>query len=181
MTNQIQSFLYDVGRAAVGVLGACVAMLEPTIPFIVICTIAILMDCFTAWSLSRRVKNKYPGANDGKFKSHYAGRVFITMLKVYAVIVLAFLIDEIVFPDINMMLPNIVAGAVCFWQLWSMLENESSCNDARWAEIAQRIMIDKTERHFDVDLSDLKKKNKTTDKKANTDTTDVDDPNVSPK
>lgn len=37
-----------------------------------------------------------------------------------------------------------------------MLENESSCNDAKWAKIAQRIMVDKTERHFDIDLHELK-------------------------
>ena len=73
-----------------------------------------------------------------------------------AVTVLAYLIDTIIFPDMAMMLPNIVAGTVCFWQIWSMLENESSCNDARWADVAQRIMVDKTERHFDIDLHELK-------------------------
>lgn len=82
--------------------------------------------------------------------------MFITLVKVYAVTVLAYMIDTIIFPDMTMLLPNIVAGTVCFWQIWSMLENESSCNDARWAEVAQRIMVDKTERHFDIDLHELK-------------------------
>lgn len=140
-------------------VGGLIAILEPTFPFIVVCTIAVLMDCYTAWSLSKRVKKKFPGANDGKFKSHYAGRVFITLLKVYAVIVLAFLIDRYIFPDFELILPNIISGAVCFWQMWSMLENESSCSDAKWAKAAQRIMVDKTERHFDIDLSPLKDDN----------------------
>lgn len=139
-----------------GALGALLALLQPTVPFILICTIAVLLDCYTAWSLSRRVKKRFPGANDGKFKSHYAGRVFITLVKVYALTVLAFLIDHYIFPHVSLMLPNMVAGAVCFWQIWSMLENESSCNDARWAKIAQRILVDKTERHFDIDLHELK-------------------------
>ena len=52
-------------------------------------------------------------------------------------------------------LANITAGAVCFWQLWSMLENESSCSDERWAKVLQKVLVDKTERHFDVDLSVL--------------------------
>lgn len=138
-------------------LFAMVAFLKPTIPFILITTFAILLDCYTAWSLSRRVKKKYPGANDGKFKSHYAGRVFVTLLKVYTLTVLAFLVDQYIFPHFSLHLANMVAGAVCFWQIWSMLENESSCNDARWAKIAQRILVDKTERHFDIDLSELKK------------------------
>lgn len=136
--------------------GALVALLQPTVPFIIICTIAILFDCYTAWSLSHRVKKKYPGANDGKFKSRYAGRVFVTLIKVYALTILAYLVQTFILEGLPIKLANIVAAAVCFWQVWSMLENESSCNDAKWAKIAQRILVDKTERHFDIDLSELK-------------------------
>lgn len=158
MNELLKTFIAHCGRYCVSTLGALVAFLQPTFPFIVVCTIAILCDCYTAWSLSRRVKKKYPGANDGKFKSNYAGRVFVTLIKVYALTVLAFLIETYIFEGLPMKLSNIVAGAVCFWQVWSMLENESSCNDAKWAKVAQRILVDKTERHFDVDLSDLKER-----------------------
>lgn len=156
MTNSIHLVYSTIGRYICSVVGACFALIEPTFPFLLVCTIAVLFDCFTAWSLSRRVKKKFPGANDGKFKSHYAGRVFVTLIKVYALTILAFLIERYIFPDFKLLLPNMVAGAVCFWQIWSMLENESSCNNAHWAKIAQRIMIDKTERHFDIDLHELK-------------------------
>lgn len=158
MNELLKTFITHCGRYCVSTFGALVALLQPTFPFIVICTIAILCDCYTAWSLSRRVKKKYPGANDGKFKSNYAGRVFVTLIKVYALTVLAFLIETYIFEGLPVKLANIVAGAVCFWQIWSMLENESSCNDAKWAKIAQRILVDKTERHFDVDLSELKER-----------------------
>ena len=156
MTSNIHSILSLVGKHIMGVMGACVAMIRPTFPFILVCTLAVLADCYTAWSLSRRVKKRFPGANDGKFKSNYAGRVFITLIKVYSLTILVHLIDAMVFPEIAFHLPQVVAGAVCFWQIWSMLENESSCNDAKWAKIAQRIMVDKTERHFDIDLHELK-------------------------
>lgn len=156
MTSNIHSILSLVGKHIMGVMGACVAMIRPTFPFILVCTLAVLADCYTAWSLSRRVKKRFPGANDGKFKSNYAGRVFITLIKVYSLTILVHLIDAMVFPEIALHLPQMVAGAVCFWQIWSMLENESSCNDAKWAKIAQRIMVDKTERHFDIDLHELK-------------------------
>ena len=158
MTNSINPIISAIGKNLTGCFGAIVAFLHPTIPFILICTLAVLFDCFTAWSLSHRVKKKFPEAADGKFKSNYAGRVFVTLIKVYALVVLAFLIDTYIFPDLAMHLPNIVAGTVCFWQVWSMLENESSCNDAKWAKIAQRILVDKTERHFDIDLHELKHK-----------------------
>ena len=156
MNEYLKELLSLIGRNIMTLFGAFLAMLEPTIPFILICTLAVLCDCYTAWALSRRVKKKYPGSNDGKFKSNYAGRVFVTLIKVYALTVLAHLIDLYIFPDLSLRLPNIVAGAVCFWQVWSMLENESSCNDARWARVAQRVMVDKTERHFDIDLHELK-------------------------
>lgn len=146
-----------MGKYIMTAIGGVLGILEPTFPFIVVCTIAVLMDCYTAWTLSRRVKKKFPGANDGKFKSNYAGRVFITLCKVYAVIILAYLVDHYIFAAMPMYLPNIVSGAVCFWQMWSMLENESSCNDAKWATLLQRILVDKTERHFDIDLSELKR------------------------
>lgn len=89
---------------------------------------------------------------------NYAGRVFVTLIKVYALTVLAFLIETYIFEGLPVKLANIVAGAVCFRQVWSMLENESSCNDAKWAKIAQRILVDKTERHFEIDLSELKER-----------------------
>lgn len=156
MTELFKTIIPNYGRYCMSTFGALVALLQPTVPFIIICTIAILFDCYTAWSLSRRVKRKYPGANDGKFKSRYAGRVFVTLIKVYALTILAYLVQTFILEGLPIKLANIVAAAVCFWQVWSMLENESSCNDAKWAKIAQRILVDKTERHFDIDLSELK-------------------------
>ena len=156
MTN-IHSALFSlVGKHILGIIGASIAVIKPTFPFILVCTLAVLADCYTAWALSRRVKKRFPQANDGKFKSSYAGRVFVTLIKIYTLTILVHLIDVIVFSEVSLHLPQIVAGMVCFWQIWSMLENESSCNDAKWAKIAQRIMVDKTERHFDIDLHELK-------------------------
>lgn len=156
MKEYILQLFSFFSKTLFGLFGAMCAFLEPTVPFILICTLAVFMDCYTAWALSRRVKKKFPGANDGKFKSNYAGRVFMTLIKVYALTILAFLIQTYIFEGMPLKLANIVAGAVCFWQVWSMLENESSCNDAKWAKIAQRIMVDKTERHFDINLHELK-------------------------
>lgn len=147
----------ELSRWFFTIAGALIAFLHPTFPFILVCTFAVLGDVYTAWSLSRRVKRLYPGANDGKFKSCYAGKVFETLIKVYLLIILAYLIETFIFEGLPIRLANIAAGAVCFWQVWSILENESSCNNAKWAKVAQSVMVDKTERHFDLDLSELKK------------------------
>ena len=151
-------FLNSTGRSLFSVIGGVVALLHPTFPFILVCTIMVLADVYTAWSLSRRVKRKFPNANDGKFKSIYFGRVFMTLIKIYVLIILSFLMETYIFEGLHIRLVNITAGAVCFWQLWSMLENESSCSDEKWARVLQKVLVDKTARHFDIDLSELEKK-----------------------
>lgn len=156
----MEEIMNNIGRSLFSLLGAVVAVLEPALPYIVICTLAVLYDCYTAWSLSRRVKRAHPERiKDGKFKSHNAGKVIVTLIKVYALIVLAFLMQLHIIGDaLPIDLTKVAAGTVCFWQLWSILENESSCNGARWAKVAQKILVDKTERHFDIDLSEMEEK-----------------------
>ena len=152
-------FLNTTSRWLFSIIGGAVALLHPTFPFILVCTLLVLADVYTAWSLSRRVKRKFPNANDGKFKSIYFGRIFMTLIKINVLIILSHLIETFIFEGMQIRLTNIAAGAVCFWQLWSMLENESSCSDERWAKMLQKVLVDKTARHFDIDLSELGKKN----------------------
>lgn len=140
-------------------IGAIIAILEPTLPYLIICTIMIFADCFTAWQLSRRARKAYPErvSGDGKkFKSQHFGKVIVTVLKAWALIIMAFLMQKHITDGLPIDLTKVAAGAICFWQLWSILENESSCNGSKWAKMLQKILVDKTSRHFDIDLTDLK-------------------------
>ncbi len=138
--------------------GALIVIFEPTLPIIIICTLVILYDCFTACALARRVAHTHPQKASGEISSRRGLRVVNTILKVYSIVILAHLIDTYILLGIPIKLTNVVAGMVCFWHLWSMCENESSCNDSKWAKIVQRIMVDKTERHFDIELPELKQR-----------------------
>lgn len=149
---------YDILRWIFTALGALAAILQPTLPYLLICTFMILADCYTAWSLSKRAMKMFPDkvSMDGKkFKSHNFGKVIMTLLKAYALIIMAFFIQRHITDAWPIELTKVAAGAICFWQLWSILENESSCNGAKWARILQKILVDKTSRHFDIDLSEL--------------------------
>ena len=153
--------LSEILRWAFTAIGAIVAIIEPAYPYLLICTMMILADCFTAWSLSKRAQKSYPDrvSQDGKkFKSHNFGKVIVTLLKAYALIIMAFLIQQHITDSWPIDITKVAAGAICFWQVWSILENESSCNGAKWAKTLQKILVDKTSRHFDIDLSDLKPK-----------------------
>jgi uncharacterized membrane protein HdeD (DUF308 family) len=138
-----------------GLTGAIIACFVQTIPFALICLFAIFVDCVSAFRLTLRVKSKFPGKCTGKFKSDSAKKMFGTLFMIYAVICLLHTVDKYIFTFMDMYLANIVAGAFCMVQVISILENESSCNDNKWAKTLQKILIDKTARHLDIDLSNL--------------------------
>lgn len=138
-------------------VGTILGLLEPTIPFAGICLFAILVDCFTAYRLGKRVKAQNPKAttDDAKFKSNYARRMFYTLCVIYACTVLGWLIDTYMYPFMDLYLANFISGGFCLVQLLSILENESSCNKARWAKVLQRVLVNKAARHLDIDKEDL--------------------------
>lgn len=139
------------------IIGALWGLLQPTIPFAGIVGFAIVLDCITAWRLSKRVKKQNPKAkeDDGKFKSQYARRMFYTLLIVWACTFLGWLIDDFMYPFVDLYLANFISSGFCLVQLISILENESSCNDARWAKVLQTVLVNKAARHLEIDPEDL--------------------------
>ena len=123
---------------------------------VVVCTLAVIIDCISAIKLAKRVKKT--GKGTGKTTSAKGKKILSTLLSIYTLIMLSYLIDMYVVTMFDVYLENVVAGIFCFWNLWSILENESSANNARWAKVLQRILVDKAERHFDVDLTEFKEK-----------------------
>ena len=151
-----------------GGLGWIVGEFRPTFPLIIITVIFIVSDAWTAYQLEKRVKTKYPDKaqrDAAKFTSFAFGKVVReTIPKRLMLIVLAFLVEHWVFVMVDWPLSYIVTGIICFEQAWSILENESSCRPegecVLWRAL-KKILKDKTERHFDVDLSELAKKEET--------------------
>lgn len=149
------SFTY---KALFTISGGVFVMLQDISMLVLVCTIAVIFDCVSAIRLAKRVKKK--GGGKGKIESR-KGLIIIDKLSViYSLIVFGYLIDTYIATMFNLYLPNIIAGIFCFWNFWSILENESSLKDARWAKIMQRILVDKAERHFDIDLKDFKEEQK---------------------
>ena len=146
-----------------GAVGWLVGEFEPAFPLIIVAVVFILYDAWTAYCLDKRVHIKYPKKTQqkkAKFTSFAFGKVVkSTIPKRLALILLAYLAEKYVFVHVQIPLSYIMTGVICFEQLWSILENESSCRDekdARFWRVLQRIMVDKTERHFDLELEELK-------------------------
>lgn len=146
-----------------GMVGWLVAEFKPTFPLIVVAIVFILYDAWTAFKLDKRVHVAYPEKTDrkkAKFTSFAFGKVVKqTIPKRLWLIVLAYLAEHWVFVHVQIPLSYIVTGVICFEQAWSIFENESSCrseSDSRFWKTLQKIMVDKTARHFDVNLDTLK-------------------------
>lgn len=142
-----------IGRWLMAVLSGIFTIIQPAIPYFLICIGFVLLDCYSAARLARRVKSKYPYRASGKIRSDKLRHIFRTICEICAVILLIHLAQLYIADDLPFNLTKFVAGMVCGWQFYSFLENSSSCNGYRWAKIAQKVLIDKTERHFDIDLS----------------------------
>lgn len=157
--------LWKISFAAVGgVFGWFIAEFRPTFPLVAVAIIFIVTDAYTAYRLDKRVHEAYPDRSSrqkAKFTSFAFGKVVQqTIPKRLWLIFLAYMVEHWVFSFMEVPLSYIVTGVICFEQAWSFLENESSCrgeNESRFWRILQKVMIDKTARHFDIDLSDLQK------------------------
>lgn len=139
---------------------AVTAFIGPVLPYGAICTAMITADLISARLLARRLCRRSPASlRSTKFSSRRLGDTVMTLIRSYALLLLSHGIDLVIICDTEpFSMLRFSAGLICFWQFWSILENESSANDAPWARIAQRILVDKTERHLGIDLSDLKDK-----------------------
>ena len=146
-----------------GLVGWMIGEFKPAFLLTVVVVVFILYVAWTAFKLDKRVRTAYPDKTQrkqAKFTSFAFGKVVKqTIPKRLMLIILAFLEEHWVFIHVTIPLSYVVTGAICFEQFWSILENESSCrteSESRFWKLMQQIMVDKTERHLDVNLDELK-------------------------
>ena len=146
-----------------GLVGWFVGIFDPTFPLILVAIAFILYDSWTAYELDGRVKKRYPDKKQrpAKYVSYKAWGMIPTMIESFIIILLMFAAQRWVFVDLYVPLSYIATGAICGVQLLSIAENKASCRFPGdrgykvWKVLA-KVLIDKTERHFDADLSELK-------------------------
>ena len=147
-----------------GIFGWFVGEFQPTFPLMIVVIILIVYDAWTAFQLDKRVHKKYPDKTKRE-KAHFTSFAFgkvirQTIPKRLWLIVLAYIVERWIFVHVSIPLSYIVAGVIAFEQTLSILENEASCRDteqeSRFWKILHKVLIDKTERHFEIDLHDLK-------------------------
>lgn len=161
--NYVYRFWKTLACVIGGGMGWLIAEFKPTFPLIIVTIIFIFYDAWTAYQLDRRVREKYPEKTKrekAKFTSFAFGKVIkCTIPKRLWLIILSYLVEHWVFIHLTIPLSYIITGAICFEQAWSIFENESSCrseSESRLWKFLQRIMVDKTERHLDINLNEFR-------------------------
>ena len=145
-----------------GLIGWVIGRFEPAFPLIIIATLFVLYDAWSAYELDKRVHIMYPKQKreKAKFMSYKFRQVIPTLIERFVIIILAYCVERWVFVHIDVPLSYIAAGVGCAEQLLSIAENKASCRlpgdkHARVWKLLAKILIDKTARHFDVDNSIL--------------------------
>ena len=145
-----------------GILGWIVGKFSPAFPLIIIATLFVLYDAWSAYELDKRVHIMYPKRKrqKAKFTSYKFRQVIPTLIERFVIILLAYCVERWVFVHIDVPVSYIAAGVVCAEQLLSIAENKASCRlpgdkHARVWKLLAKVLIDKTARHFDVDNSIL--------------------------
>lgn len=150
------SVVYDhIVRTLLAVIGGIVAYVEPLEEVMYVVCASIVVDVVTAYLLNRRVAHKYKGVSHGKIQSQRLKSLGWTVVGISTIILLLQGIDKYCFVYADLKLPYLAASAFCMIQVVSILENMSSCNDAKWAKLLQKILVDKTARHFDMTAGDF--------------------------
>lgn len=150
------SVIYDhIVRALFALAGGIVAYIEPLEEVMYVVFATIVVDVATAYLLNRRVAHKYKGVSHGKIQSQRLRSLWKTMACISVIIFLLQGIDKYCFVYADLKLAYVAAFGFCMIQVVSILENMSSCNDAKWAKLLQKILVDKTARHFDMTAGDF--------------------------
>lgn len=141
-----------------GVIGWFVGKFEPAFPLMIIATLFVLYDAWSAYELDKRVHIMYPKRKreKAKFMSYKFRQVIPTLSERFVIILLAYCVERWVFVHINVPISYIAAGVVCAEQMLSIAENKASCRlpgdkHARVWKLLAKVLIDKTARHFDID------------------------------
>ena len=147
-----------------GIIGWLVGKFEPAFPLMIIATMFVLYDAWSAYELDKRVHIMYPKKKreKAKFMSYKFRQVIPTLTERFVIIILAYCVERWVFVHISVPISYIAAGVVCAEQMLSIAENKASCRlpgdkHARVWKLLAKVLIDKTARHFDIDAEILDK------------------------
>ncbi|MBO6233314.1 MAG: phage holin family protein [Clostridia bacterium] len=143
-------------RFIVVFLGAVWGWIYPSLAYIIIALMFIMIDNISAYKCNKRVKKKYPNkCKTAKYSSHKAWKTIQTMGITILIIVLTHTLETHVTSQFTeMKVTAMVSCLICGVTGLSILENWSTANDnaPKWLNVLKKFLVDKTERYLNVDI-----------------------------
>ena len=154
MWERVLKLLADKGyQIGSSIVFGLLASFEATIIYFNIALLVVAIDVISAYKLGRRVAKKYPERADGKFKSEHKFRILFTLLIFFLALMAAYDVDIKVLNG-GTQAQVFVVFAFIFYEGWSIGENWSSDNDNLLARVMQKVMVNKVDRHFNLEVKE---------------------------
>jgi len=112
-----------------GIIAGVMSFFAPVGPLLMIALVFVAVDFLTGVLADRR--RAHAAAQHWRFESHKAWRTITKLSFVMAGIMLAWMLDSLLLPLVELRLANIFTGFVCGVEFWSYLENASIVTDER--------------------------------------------------
>jgi hypothetical protein len=145
--NQLAFFPW-LGNLLVYLLSAVLTTLTPNLPFIIILLLVMVADVISAIRLHNRLYN----IDQTKYhKPKIEAKKLLKMISSFGMMVFVILITHLVHEHIvtiEFNIVKVVAGIMIGCQILSVLENESTCNDQKWAKVLRKVLIDKANKYL---------------------------------
>lgn len=121
-----------------GIIAGVISFFAPVEPLLIIAMAFVAVDFLTG-VLADRHKVRASG-DVWHFESHKAWRTITKLSFVMAGIMLAWMMDSLLMPIVNLRLANIFTGFVCGVEFWSYLENATAITgEARFVEAIETL------------------------------------------
>lgn len=140
------------------------AFFTPIIPFLFGVLFFNIVDIYSAISLSRRVQDDMIDDNINisnkkvKFNIKKALKSLDKFFLMILTIMLAHFLDVVILSHLNTLyLASYTTGVIAVVFGKGILSNASSSNGEKWAMLLQKILDDKTEKYYNINLEELKK------------------------
>lgn len=148
----------NVTRYFIVMITALIGYLHPSLAYILVCFMFIIIDNISAFFCNKRVKRRYPDkVKNAKYSSFKAWRTIKTLGLSVVIILACFILEKHIIKDFSdIKLTAMVSCLICGVTALSILENWATANDnaPKWLNVLRKFLVDKTERYFDTDINE---------------------------
>lgn len=159
--TKYKRIMENISRVFIALISMLWGWIYPSLAYIIIALIFIIIDNISAYKCNIRVKRKYPEkCKTAKYSSKKVWKTIETIGITVFIIVLTYAVETYIvnsFSEIK--ITAMVSCLICGVTGLSILENWSTANDnaPKWLEVLKKFLVDKTERYLNIDIDDDEK------------------------